>query len=220
MSLVKLVEVWYRYPGSNNYALKNINIELNRSKIYLVTGPNGAGKTTLLLVMAGLLKPTRGSVYFNNELIHKQVPSVRRYIGLLFQNPETMLFNPTVYDEIAYALRQIHRDHKIIDNIINNVFTELEIDRGLLEKPTHMLSYGEKKLVALASIIAYNPTLLLLDEPYTNLSKKYIDKINELITRYREEGRTIVIVSHDTTYCRFIVDQTFYMDSGKIINTI
>ena len=220
MSLVKLVNVWYRYPGSKEYALKNINIELNRSKIYLVTGPNGAGKTTLLLVMAGLLKPTRGSVYFNNELIHIQVPSVRRYIGLLFQNPETMLFNPTVYDEIAYALRQIHRDHKIIDNIINNVFTELEIDRGLLEKPTHMLSYGEKKLVALASIIVYNPTLLLLDEPYTNLSKKYIDKINELITRYREEGRTIVIVSHDTTYCRYIVDQTFYMDSGKIINTI
>ena len=81
-----------------------------------------------------------------------------------------------------------------------------------------MLSYGEKKLVALASIISYDPILLLLNELYTNLSLKCITKINELIKRYREEGKTIVIVSHDTTYCREIVDRIIYMDAGRIVD--
>jgi len=217
MSLIRIENVWFKYPGSSDYALKNINIEFNKSRVYLVTGPNGAGKTTLLLVTAGLLKPSKGTVYFMDKPIHVQVPGVRRYIGLLFQNPEIMLFNPTVYDEIAYTLRQIYSDQEVIDEIIDKTLNTLEIDYSLLKRPTHMLSYGEKKLIALASIIAYNPILLLLDEPYTNLSIKYINKINEIITKYKREGKTIVIVSHDMIYCRDIVDQVIYMNNGEII---
>ena len=217
MSLIRIENVWFKYPGSSDYALKNINIEFNKSRVYLVTGPNGAGKTTLLLVTAGLLKPSKGTVYFMDKPIHVQVPGVRRYIGLLFQNPEIMLFNPTVYDEIAYTLRQIYSDQEVIDEIIDKTLNTLEIDYSLLKRPTHMLSYGEKKLIALASIIAYNPILLLLDEPYTNLSIKYINKINEIITKYKREGKTIVIVSHDMMYCRDIVDQVIYMNNGEII---
>lgn len=218
MSLIRIENVWFKYPGSSDYALKNINIEFNKSRVYLVTGPNGAGKTTLLLVTAGLLKPSKGTVYFMDKPIHVQVPGVRRYIGLLFQNPEIMLFNPTVYDEIAYTLRQIYSDQEVIDEIIDKTLNTLEIDYSLLKRPTHMLSYGEKKLIALASIIAYNPILLLLDEPYTNLSIKYINKINEIITKYKREGKTIVIVSHDMMYCRDIVDQVIYMNNGEIIH--
>lgn len=218
MSLIRMENVWFKYPGSSNYALKNINIEFNKSRVYLVTGPNGAGKTTLLLVAAGLLKPSKGTVYFMDKPIHEQIPSIRRYIGLLFQNPEIMLFNPTVYDEIAYTLRQIYNDQEVINEIIDKTLNTLGIDHSLLKKPTHMLSYGEKKLVALASIIAYNPILLLLDEPYTNISIKYINKINEIITRYKREGKTVVIVSHDMIYCRDMVDQVIYMNNGEIVD--
>ncbi len=216
MALLKLEKVWYRYPGSRDYVLKNISLEFSGSRVYVVTGPNGAGKSTLLLVAAGLLKPCRGSVYYMGKPLHELIPGIRREFGLLFQNPETMLFNPIVYDEIAYALRQIYSDHRVVDRFVRESLDKVGLDPSILERPTHMLSYGEKKLVALASIIAYRPRILLLDEPYTSLSIDYTHRINELIKRFRDNGCLVIIVSHDIGYVEELYDHIIYMEKGSI----
>ncbi len=217
MALLKLVNIWYKYPGTDQYALKNIDLELYRGKTYLVTGPNGAGKSTLLMIMAGLLKPVKGQVLFRDKPLDEQIPSIRRFFGLLFQNPEDMLFNPRVYDEIAFALRQLLRDEEEVREKILGIIGELGIPQNILDKPVHMLSYGEKKLVALASILVYDPLIILLDEPYTNLADKYIEKINKYVLRARENGKTIVIASHRYYVDKELFDEEIYIEKGEIL---
>ena len=217
MPLLELQGVWYKYPGSPDYALRDVSLVVEEAKVYVVAGPNGAGKTTLLLVMAGLLEPERGRVLFRGKPLKEQLPGARRHIGLLFQNPEHMLFNPVVYDEIAYVPRQLYTSEEYVRRAVEEAAEMVGLKHELLMRPTHMLSYGEKKLVALASILSYKPRLLLLDEPYTNLSRDYVEKINNIIRRHVEEGDSAVIVCHECLdSIRGLHVERLYMESGRI----
>lgn len=218
MEVIRLINIWYKYPGANDYALKNINLALEDSKLYFVTGPNGAGKTTLLLVIAGLLEPSEGEVVFRNKPLNKQLPEARRFFGVLFQNPEHMLFNPTVYDEIAYVLRQLMDDEDEIRKRVYETLDQLGLREEILNRLTHMLSYGEKKLVALASILSYDPDILLLDEPFTNLSQKYVDKIMEIISLYKRRGKTVLVAGHEQEFQHDEIDEVIILENGEIVN--
>ncbi len=217
MPLIKLENIWFRYPGGKDYVLKNINLSFNKGRTYLITGPNGAGKSTLLMIIAGLLTPSKGRVLFREKPLVKQLPEARRYIGILFQNPEHMLFNPTVYDEIAYVLRQLFRDEAFIRKKVCESLKLLGMDKRLLNRPIHSLSYGEQKLVAIASIISYDPEILLLDEPFTNLSWNFVKRINTIIDMYRGMNKTIIIVSHKHELRYRDVDEIIVLSRGKII---
>lgn len=217
MPLLELQGVWYRYPGALDYALKDVSLVVEEGHAYIVAGPNGAGKTTLLLVMAGLLEPEKGRVLFGGKPLEEQLPGARRHIGLLFQNPEYMLFNPVVYDEIAYVPRQLYASEEDVRRAVEEAFKIVGLKHELLTRPPYMLSYGEKKLVALASILSYKPRLLLLDEPYTNLSRDYVGKINNIIRRHVEEGGSAVIVCHECLdSIRGVPVERLYMESGRI----
>ncbi len=218
MVSLKLVDVWFKYPSSTDYVLKDINLEFKSGETYLVTGANGAGKSTLLLVSSGLLEPCRGDVYFNGEPIRDQVPHVRKYIGILFQNPETMLFNPIVYDEIAFALRQLYSDEEFIRKRVVETISSIGLSENILEKPIHSLSYGFKKLVAIASILSYKPKVLLLDEPHTNLSREYIEKLLSIVNSYRSNGCIVVIASHETDLYRKHTDHVIVLENGTIVS--
>ncbi|ADM28235.1 ABC transporter related [Ignisphaera aggregans DSM 17230] len=214
---IELIDVYYRYPGQQEYALKNINIVFEAGKIYLVTGPNGAGKTTLLLVTAGLLKPEKGDVILNGVSLFKQLPGARRLFGFLFQNPDLMLFNPTVYDEITYSIRQICNDEERIKSRVKELLKFFEIDENILSRPIHTLSYGYKKIVALMSILIYNPKILLLDEPHTNLSRKFVEKLKKVIVLNRESGGITIIASHNRNIYRGLADYIIHISNGEIV---
>jgi cobalt/nickel transport system ATP-binding protein len=217
MPLLELQGVWYKYPGAPDYALRDVSLVVGEGQAYIVAGPNGAGKTTLLLVMAGLLEPERGEVLFKGRPLKEQLPGARRHIGLLFQNPEHMLFNPVVYDEIAYVPRQLYASEEDVRRAVEEAAEMVGLKHELLNRPTHMLSYGEKKLVALASILSYKPQLILLDEPYTNLSQEYVGKINSIISRHISDGGSAVIVCHECVGNALGVDASvLYMESGRI----
>ncbi|MCD6195443.1 MAG: ABC transporter ATP-binding protein [Staphylothermus sp.] len=215
-TLLEAKKIWYKYPRTDRWVLKDLDIALEKHKIILVTGPNGAGKTTLILILAGLLEPQKGKVLLHGEPLKEQLPGARRYIGVLFQNPETMLFNPIVYDEIAFAPRQLF-DEEAVKKKIHIVLEQLGLNKEYLNKHTFKLSYGEKKLIAIASIISYDPEILLLDEPLTNLSRKYKDKILELIRNWREQGKAILIASHDVEEYTNIYDSCYILKYGKLI---
>lgn len=220
MEVIKLVNIWYKYPGANDYALKNINLVFEDSKIYFINGPNGAGKTTLLLIIAGLIEPVRGEVIFRGKPLKQQLPIARRYFGLLFQNPEHMLFNPTVYDEIAYVLRQLISDEEEIRERVHETIKCLGLEKTILNKYTYMLSYGEKKLVALAAILSYEPDILLLDEPFTNLSLKYLDKIKKIISNYKRNGKTVIVAGHEQEFQHEEIDEIILLENGEVIDHI
>ena len=216
MALLELRNIWFRYPSMKQYVLKNLNLKLEKGTIYFITGPNGAGKTTLILVAAGLLKPEKGDVLFNGKSLYDQLPEARRYFGVLFQNPESMLFNPTVYDEVSYGLRQIVNDPDKIRDKVEKTLLKLGINSKYLDRYIYSLSYGEKKLIAFASIISYEPKILLLDEPFTNLSEKYREKIVEILLHMRSERKAILIVGHLTDAPLEFIDVVYQLNEGRL----
>lgn len=194
--MLRLVDIWFRYPGGD-YVLRGFSTEFRRGELVLVTGPNGSGKTTLIMVSAGLLEPERGEVLFMERPLKRQLPWARRHIGVLFQDPEYMLFNPTVYDEIAFVPRQVSRDEEEVRERVLWAVEALGIPQDLLKRPVHRLSYGEKKLVALASVISYGPDILLLDEPLEGLSKRYRERVIELVREWASKRGPVVVALHE-----------------------
>ncbi len=195
-----LRDVWFRYPGSE-WVLRGVSAEFVGGRAYVIEGINGAGKTTLLLVMAGLLEPQRGEVLLDDEPVAGDRPSVRRRFGILFQSPDYMLFNPTVYEEIAYGPRQLVRGNDKIRQAVRSALRAVGLPEKYLVRATHALSYGEKKLVALASIISYGPDVLLLDEPCSNLSPAFVERVCSIVEDVVGRGGLAVITTQPSAGC-------------------
>jgi len=173
--MIELEGVSYRYPESNP-VLKNVSFTLKQKEKVVLLGANGCGKTTLLHILNGLILPENGTFRYRSEPVTKRQlkdrswsRQFRKNVVLLFQHPEAMLFNPTVYDEIAYGLRQLELDN--IEERIHHWAVQLGVEHHL-ERPPFQLSGGEKQKVCLASLLALEPQVLLLDEPTANLDPR------------------------------------------------
>ncbi len=187
--------------------------------LYVIYGDNGDGKTTLLKILAGLLKPEKGTILLDGEDIYSNPRRYRRYIGLLFQNPEAMLFNPTVFDEIAFTPRQIYNEEKV-RLVVERVVQRIGLDMELLGIPPQRLSYGLKKLVALASILSYDPDIILLDEPFTNLSEKYRRRVSMIIDELIAGDKLVIIATHEVDRIKqYIMSDPILLrlDNGSLI---
>ncbi len=181
-------DIWFRYD--KEYVLKGVSGLVREGNSLAIVGPTGSGKSTLLYAIANLLPIEKGEVkLFGRE-------PLRREIGLLFQNPEDQLFNPSVYDEIAYSLRTLGLDEHEIEKRVKTIAKRLGIE-GLLDKQTFKLSVGQKKMVALASILVYDPKVLLLDEPSANLDYKGFNTILKIIREELEKNKIVVLTTHD-----------------------
>lgn len=196
MVSIELRSITFRYHGMKKPLFHGLSWIFTSGHPYVIYGDNGAGKTTLLKIIAGLLKPEKGTVLLNGEDIYRDPRRYRRYIGLLFQNPEAMLFNPTVFDEIAFTPRQIY-DEERVRLVVERVVQRIGLDTELSGIPPQRLSYGLKKLVGLASILSYDPIVVLLDEPFTNLSEKYRRRVSEIIEELVTGGKLVIIATHE-----------------------
>jgi len=181
---LELVDVWFRYPGLSDYVLRGVNLKITNG-LTVIVGENGSGKTTLLMIMAGLLRPERGKVLFNGMDIFKEIRHIRGIMGVVFQDPDDQLFNFTVYDELAYTIRQITE------------VSELLGIKHLLDRNPFRLSYGEKKLVTIASALVHDPKIILLDEPTAFLSRRHARRIVSIIRQLSSNSKTLIIATHD-----------------------
>lgn len=213
--ILEVKNVTYTYPGEKEPAIKNVSLAVSEGEITCIKGPNGSGKTTLLLVMAGLLRPEKGAVYYRGSPLIDQLPHMRSKFGILFQNPEVMMINPTVYDEIAYGPRQLYNEDTVKRKVTETARL-LGITR-LLEKSTSSLSYGEKKLVAIASILSYDPEILLLDEPFSNLHPSKQEILARIVIDQARQGKTIVITSPGEPPINIKCERTAYIENGVLI---
>jgi cobalt/nickel transport system ATP-binding protein len=179
MNKIELKNVSYSYEG--HLALDNINFTMQKEKVVLL-GCNGSGKSTLLRIIAGLYFP-KGEYYFDGKKITKKTAKkeFRKKIGILFQNPESMIFNPTVYDEIAFSLKEFGFDN--IEDRVYEIAKKFGIEKYLKKSPLK-LSGGEKQKVMLAAILVYEPEILLLDEPTSAMDPRttgwFIDFLYDL----------------------------------------
>ena len=167
----------------------------------------------------GILKPTEGEIlYKNNKLKYdkKSLYNLRKDVGIVFQDPEKQIFYSMVYDDLAFALRNIGLDRKNIKVRINKALEAVN-GEDFIDRPVHSLSFGQKKRVAIASVIAMENNLILLDEPTAGLDPESTKAIVEIIKSMYNKGKKIIITSHDMNLIYDICDYTYVLNKGKII---
>jgi len=199
--IIKLESVHYGYTSSH-IALADISFGIEKSEIFTVIGSNGCGKSTLLHIMGGLLFPREGKMFFNDKEVSEPRLSdanfnkyFRSNIGFVFQNSDIQLFCPTVKDELLFAPQQLAISEEKAQSMVQEVMKMLEIEY-LADRPTYMLSGGEKKRVAIGSVLTMNPEVLILDEPTSGLDPKTSAFLIELLFRLNEAGKTIIMATH------------------------
>jgi cobalt/nickel transport system ATP-binding protein len=198
----------------NVLAVDNVSFSIEKNEKIVLLGNNGSGKSTILRILAGLYFPKKGEYLLDGVKITKKnvKKEFRKNIGILFQNPDAMIFNPTVYDEIAFSLKEFGFDN--IDDRINEITKKFRIEK-LLKKSPLELSGGEKQKVMLCAILVYEPKVLLLDEPTAAMDPRttgwFIDFMYEL-------DMTCIIATHDLAVAYELSDRAVVMsEEHKII---
>ena len=196
--------------------LKNINLSIRRSEIFALIGPSGAGKTTLLRILNLFEKPVCGTLSFNGiSLDAGKTGSLRRRMSLLFQTPA--VFNGSVFDNVVYGLKVRGFDKMARGKKVEEALDTVGLP-GMGKEKARMLSGGEAKRMAFARAIVYDPEILLLDEPTSNLDPANVANIEEIIKRIRDErGTTILIATHNIPQVRRIADRVGVLLNGELI---
>lgn len=215
MNAIKTIDLSYIYPDGTP-ALNGIDFTAKRRERVAILGPNGSGKTTLFYHFNGLYFPTKGKVLVNGEKITKKnIDEVRRTVGLVFQDPDTQLFAPTVWNDIAYGPRNLGLTKNEIEQIVDEVLAILDI-QSLKHKNPENLSTGQKKLVAIAGVLAMDPEILVMDEPTSGLDPKGSADIMEILDELHSEGKTIIISTHNVDLASSWADRIYVLYTGRV----
>jgi len=213
-------QVTYRYQDVQ--ALQGLTLTIHPGEQLGLIGPNGSGKSTLIRLLAGLAFPESGEVLFENTPLTEQAFrsdtfsfAFRQRVGVVFQNPDVQLFNPTVFDELAFGPLQLRWPAAQIRERAEAVMHQLEITH-LSARPPHRLSGGEKKRVAIASVLILDPEVLLLDEPTVALDPNSEGKILDLLSSFTNTGKTVITATHDLASLERIVTRCALFDNGQI----
>lgn len=207
----------FRY-SDGTVALADIRLAIARGEFCGVLGANGSGKTTLLKIMDGLIKEYSGSVTLDGEEIRRLHPrEIYRKMGLVFQNPDDQLFAHSVSEDVAFGPRNMGFDEAEVNRRVETALSQVEMaEYGA--KNIHALSYGQKKRVCIAGLLAMGHGILLLDEPTAGLDPMGEYRMMQLLTRLnREEGVTIVMATHSVDLVPLFLDQLHILSKGRLV---
>jgi energy-coupling factor transport system ATP-binding protein len=214
--MIEVKDLYYTYPTGLE-ALKGINLTVNDGEFLAVMGQNGAGKTTLVKHFNGLLKPTKGEVIVDGvNTRDTSVAKLARNVGFVFQNPDHQLFSETVEDEIAFALKNFGYKPDVIEKQVDWALNLLDVVQYKKTSP-FMLSGGERKRVALASILAWDPKGIVLDEPTIGQDHHQKEKLQQFILQLNAQKKTVVVVTHDVEFVAECNPRVILMRQGKIL---
>jgi energy-coupling factor transporter ATP-binding protein EcfA2 len=214
--LILLEQVSFRYP-SGLLALNGINLGIRGGDFVAIMGENGAGKTTLAKHLNGLLKPSQGRVLVDNEDTRKvSVAHLARKVGMVFQNPDHLLFSETVKDEVAFGLRNFGFPPEIVEKQVERTLEALGLAEYADTSP-FLLSGGERKRVALASILASEPDYLILDEPTIGQDYQQKERLRNFILQLYSQGKAVVMITHDVEFVAESNPKVILLSKGNIV---
>ena len=213
-AVIKIADLSFAYP-SRDYVFEKFNFNFFKGERIGLVGLNGSGKTTLFHLIMGLLHPTEGKIdiFGKERKVESDFAEVRERIGLVFQDPDDQLFSPTVAEDIAFGPLNLRKNHQETKKILKETLETLGL-AGFEDRITYNLSYGEKRLVSLATVWAMQPEILLLDEPTIWLDEGTIEKIVQILNR--NPRLSYIIISHDKKFLKETTDSIYLMDNGKI----
>jgi len=204
-----------RIYNRNIKVLNNLSIIFPKNSFTIIAGPNGSGKTQLMLHLNGLLKPQAGEVLIDGESIQKNLPAARRKVGLVFQNADSQIVGQTVAADIAFGPENLRWSREKINENVEKIIDEFQLNE-LGDRRPHTLSGGEKRRVALASVLIMDPEVIVLDEPFIGLDYLGVSDILSHLVRLHKAGRTIILITHDLEKSLAHCDRLVLMNKGEI----
>ena len=214
--MIEAKDIHFTYPNGVK-ALKGVSVTIENGEFIAIMGQNGAGKTTLVKHFNGLLKPTKGKVQVDGvDTTKVSVASLAKNVGFVFQNPDNQLFSESVEEEISFALKNFGFEEDVIEKRVTWALNLLSLTQYRKTSP-FMLSGGERKRVALASVLAWDPNTLMLDEPTIGQDYQQKEKLRQFILQMRTQKKTIIIVTHDVEFVAECNPRVLLMRDGAII---
>jgi len=211
--VVEMQGVGFAYPDGH-HALAEVDLAIGRGERVALLGPNGAGKTTLVLQLNGILTPTAGSVRIAGNLVSKaSLGDVRRQVGIVFQDPDDQLFMGTVREDVAFG----PWNHKVRGAELDRQVVEALDQVGMvdfIDRPPHHLSFGQRRRVAIATVLVMNPEILVLDEPSSNLDPASRRELADIIERL---DVTVLLVTHDLPYALDLCPRSVLLSRGRVV---
>lgn len=215
--IIQVQNLTHIYPTGNVVAIKNISLEIKQGEIVGVIGQNGSGKTTLVKHFVGLLKPTQGKVIINGQdTTPLRVQKIAAHVGYVYQNPNHQLFARTVREELAFGPRNLDLPEDEINDRVEKA-TEFFNLQDMLEMHPYRISFPLRKLVGMASIYTMQPAVFILDEPTTGQDNITTQTVYRLIRKLRDQGSTVLCVSHDMILLAEVVDRMLVLRNGDLI---
>lgn len=211
--MLELRNVSFTYPQGKKEVLKDLSFKLSEPRVGII-GANGSGKTTILHLLVGLIRPDTGDLFYQQSPVRtaEELRKLRREVGFLFQNSDDQLFSPTVIEDVAFGPLNLGHPPQEARAIAEKTLAELGL-QGFEERITHRLSGGEKKLVALATILSMNPRILLLDEPTNSLDPDTRDRLIDILRGLKQLQ---LIISHDWDFLDRTTSALYMVDHGHI----
>ena len=219
MNIIEIKDLNYSYDTQRK-ALNQVSMSSEKGKIIGVLGGNGAGKSTLFLHLNGILRPGSGKILYNGKEIKyskNEITELRKNIGIVFQDPDDQLFSSSVRKDISFGLLNLGKSSDEVTERVERIIKELGIEE-LAEKPTHALSFGQKKKVAIAGVLAMQPAVIILDEPTAGLDPYGVSEILNLLQKIKEEmGITVILSTHDIDLVPLYCSEVYVLDKGAVV---
>ena len=203
----------FAYPDGHE-ALRDVNFSVARGERVAILGPNGAGKTTLVLHLNGVHLARAGSVYVGDLAVEKaHLKAVRQRVGIVFQDPDDQLFMPTVFDDVAFGPANLGLRGEALERRVGEALAAVGM-QDAAKRPPHHLSFGQRRRVAVASVLSMRPDILVLDEPSSNLDPAARRELAEIVASL---GLTTLLVTHDLPYALQLCPRSLVMNEGTIV---
>lgn len=222
--MIKLDDVSFKYQNDKVDAIKNINLDFEKGKVYLLCGKSGCGKTSIIRTINRLIPIFyKGDLHGECKIYGENIENIPMYelskkVGTVFQNPRSQFYNIDTTSELVFNLENQGVDKKTICKNLENVIAKFKIDH-LLDKDIFNLSGGEKQLIACASLAVSNPNIIVMDEPSSNLDKCAIKKLSEIIKYWKKQNKTIIIAEHRIYYLMDLIDEVIFLENGEVKKT-
>jgi cobalt/nickel transport system ATP-binding protein len=209
---VEICDLTFAYPDGH-LALDGVDLTIERGEHVAVLGPNGAGKTTLVLHLNGIHTATSGEVRISGLPVSKpQLKEIRRRVGIVFQDPDDQLFMPTVRDDVAFGPANLGLRGDELDRRVDAALVAVGMD-DCADRPPHHLSFGQRRRVAAATVLAMRPDILVLDEPSSNLDPAARREFADIV---RSLDMTTLMVTHDLPYALELCERAVILDEGRV----
>jgi energy-coupling factor transporter ATP-binding protein EcfA2 len=214
--LLKTENLYYRYPTRDEDALYDVNLTIEEGEFLAIIGQNGSGKTTLIKHFNGLLKPTSGRVVVDGQVTTELPTSeLAKSVGYVFQNPDHQIFAESVYDEVAFGPKNLGISKENIDIAVGRVLKDMNLE-DILEEMPFALSRGARQRLAVASVLAMEPAILIVDEPTTGQDWKESIALLELVRQLNEKGHTCIITTHNMNLVSLFARRVVVMRDARI----